>query len=89
MLKGISCKNLRQASVRGLAEFPGRYTDILAELPTEMFCIAIAAQLGNFGNALCGISQIIPGFLQAEGNDVIHTGDTELLLIKRLEISDA
>ena len=89
MLKGISWKNLRQASVRGLAEFPGCYTDVLAELPAEMFCVPIAAQLGNFGNALCGISQIIPGFLQAECDDVIHAGDAELLLIKRLEISDA
>ena len=54
-----------------------------------MFRITVAALLCNFGDALRGIGQKIPGFEKTKIDYIIHAGYLELLLIEKLEISCA
>ena len=63
------------------AELSRSDPDDFMKLPAEMFSIIIAAQPGDFGNALRGIDQKIPGFEQAEADHVIHAGNIKFLFV--------
>lgn len=71
------------------SEFSGRYSDTLSELSAKMLDISIAALFGNFTNALVGISEQIHCFSESEINYIVHTGNTEFLFIKQLQMSHA
>jgi len=67
----------------------GRHPGILLELPAEMLDVLIPAPGCDLCNSLVAVCQIFLRESDAMGDDVIHTGYAERLLVDRLQIAGA
>ncbi len=74
----------KRAAFGIFTELSRRHAAKFAELPAEMFRVAIAAKPGNLRNALFRVGKEILCHSQPALNDVIHTRDSELLFVQKL-----
>ena len=82
----------RPAFCRYSALFPeaaGGDSNIFSELPAEMLCVLISAGSGGLRNTLVRIDEKVSCLAEPAFNNVIHTGDSEFLFVKQLQMSRA